>query len=144
MQSVVNGNITFGTNLGYRNGGSCGIKQKVLGLSLWKFKSRLKFYRLYICQDNSNHYCHNTSRISISYQGKGRSNFQLMMSNLSISDNGIYKVRIGLSEFRCRKNRFFTIAKYFKLKVLPGMFYMKFSSFFKIICIMIVNVIING
>ena len=88
--------LFYSLRLGYRNGGQCGIRQDVFGLRLLK----LGFTRsvVYSCTGGANNsYCSNNSRFRISYQGRDKYNFQIVLMNISNSDRGLYILEVNIS-----------------------------------------------
>ena len=96
LQSAVNSFATFDTRLGFRNGGSCGIKQRVSSfqfIQLGESNSNL----LYSCFNGPSNLCHNSSRVSISYHGKDNYDIKLTLSDLLFSDSRRYELRVLLT-----------------------------------------------
>ena len=99
LQSAVNSFVTFDTRLGFRNGGSCGNKQRVSSfqfIQLGGSNSNL----LYYCSNGPSNLCHNSSRVSISYHGKDNYDIKLMLIDLLFSDSGRYELRVVLTDNR--------------------------------------------
>lgn len=124
LRSPVSSSILFDTRLGYRNGGSCGIEQDIRSLKLQKLEgvgtSNKK--QVYCCNGYAAFpYCSNISRFSVSNQGTHKFDFQIMLSNLSLSDAGIYILEVEM--FALGSLDLITTRKIFELTVYkPGMF----------------------
>ncbi len=96
LQSAVNSFATFDTRLGFRNGGSCSIKQRVSSfqfIQLGESNSNL----LYSCSNGPINLCHNSSRVSVSYHGKDNYDVKLTLNDLLLSDSGRYELRVVLT-----------------------------------------------
>ena len=119
LESVFRSYITFDTRLAYRNGGNCDSKQDVFGLRLLKLGETNNV--VYSCTDNS--YCSNNARFTVSYQGRDKFDFQLILNNLRYSDNGLYKLEVNIS-YRGTQNYMSsnTINRIFGLTVISGTF----------------------
>ena len=126
LGSPVQRNITFDTRLRYRNGGPCGINQDVLDLRLLKLGGTNNV--VYNCTSSANiSYCLNDSRFKISYQGRDKYDFQIILSNLTYSDTGLYKLEIAISRYRSHEGwelRPTVINQMFDLTITSGTFYL--------------------
>lgn len=122
LQQKVNGSVAFDTRLGYRDGGSCNIKQEVRYLALKKIEEGGNSEQVYFCPNFVAFYasfnCSSNSRFKVSYQGRDKFDFQLTLSDLSISDSGQYRLEVSL--FDAERNGALLINRTFDLKVTLG------------------------
>ncbi len=118
LQSEIGSNVMFDTSLGHRNGGSCGVKQRIAEVELWKVLEG-KVLKLYRCRVMSS-YCPNSTRISISYHSKDKSYFLLNLINVKDSDAGEYEARIRLMDYHNIVTHSVTITRMFQLMVKIG------------------------
>ena len=117
MKSDVGSSIKFDARLGYRDGGSCGIKQTVKRFELFKVQDDAGIDKLYGCS----RICHNTSRISTYHIRSDRSEFYVTLNDLRLSDAGKYEAHMILYD-----NRFFlqtlTLTRKYELQITRSMF----------------------
>ena len=114
-----------GLRLGYRNGGQCGIRQDVFGLRLLKSGSTRNV--VYSCTGGANtSYCSNNNRFRISYQGRDKYNFQIVLMNISNSDRGLYILEVNISypsELQGLEVRSSIITQTFYVGIYSSMYY---------------------
>ena len=96
LQSEFKSFATFDTRLGFRNGGSCGIKQRVSSFQFIQLGESNRNL-LYSCSNQPSNHCYNSSRVSVSYHGKDNYNIKLTLNDLLFSDSGQYELRVVLT-----------------------------------------------
>jgi hypothetical protein len=89
------GAVEFDTRVGPRNGGGCGVMQRVRRMIFRKMESGVLFF----CSNQgpfANEYCSNSTRVTVTFQGPSKYDFKLRLDNISMDDVGRYQVEVEL------------------------------------------------
>lgn len=100
LKSNSGDDVEFDTRIEYRYGGTCRHNETIAIMSLVKLGEN-SVENVYICSSLGSFRtrpCANWRRVSVSYRGNHKYDIKLMMANLSLSDAGVYQVRVDVND----------------------------------------------